>query len=318
MIHQPEGSTPSAPGSVLHRTPPSRSAACSRSHRMRALSTPTTMAGTAIARSRRGVTFGSVSGIARLIFGQPFVVPRPGGSLSEGAADRPRTAPGALGMRTIRTSRPRRWERVGRRQSGGAVWRSRCELQSGAQVLPDEPGRREPERRSSVPPTADAAPNSSATTVMPRMLASAIRTGRSAPSGSRSWYRSARYPMPSSSRVSSAVSQSTTPVTSRPSRSRARKPSPSGTIQPTASPSARRCSIHSVGSTDASVARVRRAACEPGAVRSRDTMQGTDSVGIRCRDLGTASWILLSGGRRGAQRPHASADAAQSSSRRSY
>ena len=42
---------------------------------MRALSTPTTMAGTAIARSRRGVTFGSVSGIARLIFGQPFVVP---------------------------------------------------------------------------------------------------------------------------------------------------------------------------------------------------------------------------------------------------
>ncbi len=75
MIHHPDGSTPSASGSVVHTTPPSRSASFSSVQRRSALITPTRMAGIAIASRRRGVTLGSRSGIARLILGNPSSCP---------------------------------------------------------------------------------------------------------------------------------------------------------------------------------------------------------------------------------------------------
>ena len=57
---------------------------------MRALSTPTTMRGhRQREQSSAGVTFGSVSGIARLIFGHPFVVPA--GAVGRRESVRPRT-----------------------------------------------------------------------------------------------------------------------------------------------------------------------------------------------------------------------------------
>ena len=87
---------------------------------------------------------------------------------------------------------------TGKWRSEAAIESTRAFLRSGSR--PERLARRSRQRtsgrssggtgnerrnRSSVAPTADAAPNSSPTTVTPRTLASAMRTGRSVPSANR-------------------------------------------------------------------------------------------------------------------------------------
>ena len=75
MIHQPDGSTPSAPGSEVQRTTAQQIGRLLEEPQDERAQHADDERGNRQRQKRRGVTFGSVSGVARLIFGEPFVVP---------------------------------------------------------------------------------------------------------------------------------------------------------------------------------------------------------------------------------------------------